>query len=54
MGRFKLGGGAPVAANLLRRALGVLWIADALVKLTLPFGDLPGEQSYEPFAAAMR
>ena len=52
MGRFKLGVGAPAAANLLRRALGVLWIADALVKLALPFGDQPGEQSYEQVMTA--
>src|SRR6266699_5834988 len=52
MGRLTLGGGAPVAANVLRRALGVLWIADALVKLALPFGDRPGEQSYEQIMTA--
>jgi hypothetical protein len=51
MGRFTLSGGAP-AANALRRALGVLWIADALVKLALPFGDRPGEQSYEQVMTA--
>jgi hypothetical protein len=45
-------GGAAGAANLLRRALGVLWIADALVKLSLPFGGRPGEQSYEQIMAA--
>jgi hypothetical protein len=46
VGRFTPGIGAPAAANALRRAPGVLWIADALVKLSLPFGDQPGEQSY--------
>src|SRR5216683_2232211 len=51
MGRFTLRGG-PVAAGVLVRALGVLWIADALVKLALPFGDRPGEQSYEQIMTA--
>jgi hypothetical protein len=51
MGRFRLDGG-PVAADVLGRALGVLWIADALVKLSLPFGDRPGEQSYEQIMTA--
>jgi hypothetical protein len=51
MGRFTMGGGAPTA-DALRRALGALWIADALVKLTLPFGDRPGEQSYEQIMTA--
>jgi hypothetical protein len=26
------------SATVLRRALGVLWLADALVKVSLPFG----------------
>lgn len=52
MGRFRLSGGAPAAANAARRVLGVLWIADALVKLALPFGDRPGEQSYEQIMTA--
>src|SRR6266481_6200718 len=52
MGRLTLGGGAPAAADVLRRALGVLWIADALVKLALPFGDRAGEQSYEQIMTA--
>lgn len=52
MGRFTLSGGGPAEANVLRRALGVLWIADALVKLALPFGGRPGEQSYEQIMTA--
>lgn len=51
MGRFTVMGG-PVPANVLRRALGVLWTADALVKLALPLGDRPGEQSYEQIMTA--
>jgi len=51
MGRFRPGGG-PAAADVLGRALGVLWIADELVKLSLPFGDRPGEQSYEQIMTA--
>ena len=51
MRRFTLSGGAP-SASALTRALGVLWIADALVKLALPFGDRPGEQSYEQIMTA--
>jgi len=50
MGRFAMGGGAPTA-DALRRALGALWIADALVKVILPF-DRPGEQSYEQIMTA--
>src|SRR5712691_808623 len=45
-------GGAPAVADVLRRALGVLWLADALVKILLPFGDRPGEESYEQIMTA--
>ncbi len=45
-------GGVAAAANGLRRALGVLWLADGLVKLSLPFGDRPGEQAYEQIMTA--
>ena len=44
--------GAGAAASMLRRALGVLWLADALVKLSLPFGDRPGDQWYEQIMTA--
>jgi len=37
---------------MLRRLLGVLWLADALVKLSLPFGDRPGDQWYEQVMTA--
>jgi hypothetical protein len=47
-----LRGGAPEAADALRRALGVLWLADALVKILLPFAGRPGEQSYEQIMTA--
>jgi hypothetical protein len=52
VGLFPFRAGAHAAANGLRRALGVLWLADALVKILLPFGDRPGEQSYEQTMAA--
>jgi len=49
---FPFRGGAPAAADVLRRALGVLWLADALVKILLPFGVRPGEHSYEQIMTA--
>jgi hypothetical protein len=49
---FPFRAGAHAAADGLRRVLGVLWLADALVKIMLPFGDRPGEQSYEQTMAA--
>jgi hypothetical protein len=52
VGLFPFRAGAHAAADALRRALGVLWLADALVKILLPFGDRPGEQSYEQVMAA--
>ena len=45
-------GGAAAAANALRRALGVLWLADALVKILIPFGDRAGGQWYEQIMTA--
>ncbi len=42
----------PPSATVLRRALGVLWVADALVKVSLPFGDRPGDQWYEQIMTA--
>lgn len=52
MGLFPFRAGEHAAADALRRALGVLWLAGALVKILLPFGDRPGEQSYEQTMAA--
>jgi hypothetical protein len=48
MTRFRMPGdiGSAAAASMLRRALGVLWLADALVKVSLPFGGRPGDQWY--------
>jgi len=37
---------------VLRRLLGVLRLADALVKLSLPFGGRPGDQWYEQVMTA--
>jgi hypothetical protein len=45
-------GGAAAAANALRRALGVLWLADALVKILIPFGDRAADQWYEQIMTA--
>ena len=45
-------GGAAAAANILRRALGALWLADALVKILIPFADRAGEQWYEQIMTA--
>lgn len=45
-------GGAAAWANLLRRALGVLWLADALVKILIPFGGRAGDQWYEQIMMA--
>jgi len=54
MGFFQLrSGGAEAAANALRRALGVLWLADALVKILIPFGDRAADQAYEQIMMAM-
>jgi hypothetical protein len=39
-------GGAAAAANALRRALGVLWLADAIVKILIPFGGRAAGQWY--------
>ncbi len=47
MMRFRMPASGAATASLLWRALGVLWMADALVKLSLPFGDRPGAQWYE-------
>lgn len=52
MMRFRVPASGGAAASLLRRALGVLWLADALVKLSLPFGDRPGDQWYEQIMTA--
>jgi len=54
MTRFRMPAslGAGAVASMLRRALGVLWLADALVKLSLPFGDRPGDQWYEQIMTA--
>ncbi len=52
MGMVPFRGGAPAVADVLRRVLGVLWLADALVKILLPFGDRPGEESYEQIMTA--
>jgi len=54
MTRFRMPAslGAGAAASMLRRALGVLWLADALVKLALPFGGRPGDQWYEQIMTA--
>src|SRR5450759_4321732 len=40
-------GGAAAVANALRRVLGMLWLADALVKVLIPFGGRAADQSYE-------
>jgi len=45
-------GGPAAVTNALRRVLGVLWLADALVKILIPFGDRPGEQAYEQIMTA--
>jgi hypothetical protein len=52
VGYFPFRAGPPAAADALRRVLGVLWLADALVKILLPFGDRPGEQPYEQIMTA--
>ncbi len=38
---------AAARANVLRRALGALWLADAAVKILIPFGDRASDQWYE-------
>jgi hypothetical protein len=45
-------GSAPAAASALRRALGALWLADALVKILIPFGDRAADQWYEQIMTA--
>lgn len=46
-------GGAAAAANALRRVLGVLWLADALVKILIPFGGRAAGQWYGQIMMAM-
>lgn len=46
-------GGAAAAANALRRALGVLWLADAVVKILIPFGGRAADQWYGQIMTAM-
>ncbi len=43
---------AAAAANVLRRALGVLWLADAVVKILIPFGGRAAGQWYEQIMTA--
>ncbi len=45
-------GGAGAAANALRRALGALWLADAVVKILIPFGGRAADQAYEQIMTA--
>ncbi len=45
-------GGAAAVATALRRALGVLWLADAVVKILIPFGDRAADQWYEQIMTA--
>src|SRR5712691_12914753 len=52
MTRFRMPASGAATASLLWRALGVLWLADALVKLSLPFGGRPGAQWYEQIMTA--
>lgn len=53
MGPSRLRTGGPAgAANALRRALGVLWLADALVKILIPFGGRAADQAYEQIMMA--
>lgn len=51
LSRLRTGGGT-ATANALRRALGVLWLADALVKILIPSGDRAVAQAYEQIMAA--
>ncbi len=51
LAQLRTGGGAAVA-SALRRALGVLWLADALVKILIPFGDRAADQWYEQIMTA--
>ncbi len=53
MAFFQLRSGGTAAANALRRALGVLWLADALVKILIPFGGRAADQAYEQIMSAM-
>ncbi len=53
MAFFQLSSGGTAAANALRRALGVLWLADALVKILIPFGGRAADQAYEQIMSAM-
>lgn len=53
MGLARLRTGGPAgAAGALRRALGVLWLADALVKILIPFGGRAADQAYEQIMMA--
>jgi len=53
MGLFQLMTGGPAArADALRRALGVLWLADAAVKMLIPFGGRAADQWYEQIMTA--
>jgi hypothetical protein len=45
-------GGPAAVANALRRVLGVLWLADALVKVLIPVGGRAADQSYEQIMMA--
>jgi len=51
LAQLRTGGGAAVA-SALRRALGVLWLADALVKILIPFGDRAADHWYEQIMTA--
>jgi hypothetical protein len=39
-------GGTAAVANALRRVLGMLWLADAVVKVLIPFGGRAADQAY--------
>jgi hypothetical protein len=45
-------GGAAAWADGLRRALGVLWLADGLVKILIPFGGRAADQAYAQIMTA--
>ncbi len=45
-------GGMAAAGNALRRVLGVLWLADALVKISIPFGGRAADQAYAQIMVA--
>ena len=44
--------GGDARADLLRRGLGVLWLADALVEILMPSGDRAVDQAYEQVMTA--